>query len=40
MVTSPKGGPSQELQELAAETIGVDKYHQVRTPSPLYGNLP
>ena len=29
MVTSPGADPSQELQELAAESIGVDKYHQV-----------
>ena len=41
IVISPGADPSQELQELAAETIGVDKYHQVRTfPPSLYGNLP
>ncbi|XP_064610087.1 cytoplasmic dynein 2 heavy chain 1-like isoform X3 [Liolophura sinensis] len=29
VVISPGADPSQELQELAAETIGSDKYHQV-----------
>ncbi|KAK3100036.1 hypothetical protein FSP39_013759 [Pinctada imbricata] len=29
IVISPGADPSQELQELAAETIGGDKYHQV-----------
>jgi dynein heavy chain 2 len=31
IVISPGADPSQELQELASQTIGSDKYHQVKT---------
>ena len=30
IVISPGADPSQELQDLANETIGHDRYHQVR----------
>lgn len=30
IVISPGADPSQELQELANEVIGHDRYHQVR----------
>lgn len=29
IIISPGADPSQELQDLAAQTIGGDKYHQV-----------
>lgn len=34
IIISPGADPSQELQDLAEQTIGGDKYHQVRI-SPL-----
>lgn len=30
IVISPGADPSQELSELAAETVGSDKYHEVQ----------
>ena len=30
IIISPGADPSQELQELASEVIGAEKYHQVR----------
>lgn len=35
IIISPGADPSQELQDLAEQTIGGDKYHQVRI-SPLF----
>ena len=30
IIISPGADPSQELEELAKQTIGAEKYHQVR----------
>lgn len=29
IIISPGADPSQELEELASESVGADKYHQV-----------
>ena len=38
IIISPGADPSQELRELAADTVGVDKYHDVRITG-LYSDI-
>lgn len=35
IIISPGADPSQELAELAAETVGRDNYHEVKDNSPM-----
>lgn len=37
VLISAGADPSQELQEMAAEVVGIERYHQVRQKGVLFG---
>ena len=40
VIISPGADPSQELEELATQVVGADKYHQVGTLELIKSNTP